>query len=53
MHDAACRLPRIYLLGTGLRIVWAEAHFHGFGVARQGPWNTWVNKPAYGGWAVW
>jgi len=22
----------------------AAAHFHGFGVARQGPWNTWVNK---------
>jgi hypothetical protein len=19
-------------------------HFHGFGVARQGPWITWVNK---------
>jgi hypothetical protein len=22
----------------------AAAHFHGFGVARQGPWVTWVNK---------
>jgi hypothetical protein len=22
----------------------AAAHFHGFGVARQGPWNTWVNR---------
>src|SRR5215217_5535133 len=21
----------------------ARAHFPGFGVARQGPWNTWVN----------
>jgi hypothetical protein len=22
-------------------------HFHGFGVARQGPWITWVNKARY------
>jgi hypothetical protein len=22
----------------------AAAHFHGFGVARQGPWVTWVNN---------
>src|SRR5918994_4453469 len=27
-----------------VKIVSAAAHFHGFGVARQGPWNTWVNK---------
>jgi hypothetical protein len=25
-------------------MVSAAAHFHGFGVARQGPWNTSVNK---------
>jgi hypothetical protein len=35
---------RIYLLGTGVKIDSAAAHFHGFGVARQGPWNTWVNR---------
>jgi hypothetical protein len=38
---------------TGVKIALATAHFHGFGVARQGPWVTWVNKPAYGSWAVW
>jgi hypothetical protein len=27
-----------------VKIAMAAAHFHGFGVARQGPWNTWVNK---------
>jgi len=27
-----------------VKIVSAAAHFHGFGVARQGPWVTWVNK---------
>src|SRR5215217_566680 len=27
-----------------VEIVWAAAHFHSIGVARQGPWNTWVNK---------
>jgi hypothetical protein len=25
-------------------------HFHGFGVARQGPWITWVNKEQESGW---
>src|SRR5215208_52366 len=29
---------------TGVKIALAAALFHGFGVARQGPWNTWVNK---------
>jgi len=24
----------------------AAAHFHNVGVARPGPWNTWVNNPA-------
>src|SRR5215213_4955133 len=27
-----------------VKIALAAAHFHGFGVARQGPWVTWVNK---------
>src|SRR5215208_7190087 len=29
---------------TGVKIVSAAAQFHGIGVARQGPWLTWVNK---------
>ena len=29
---------------TGVKTVSAAAHFPGFGVARQGPWITWVNK---------
>src|SRR5215208_4209601 len=37
---------RILLLGTGVKIALAAAPFHGFGVARQGPWITWVNKSA-------
>jgi hypothetical protein len=27
-----------------VKIALAAAHFHGFGVARQGPWVTWVNR---------
>jgi hypothetical protein len=27
-----------------VKIVFAVAHFHGFGVARLGPWVTWVNR---------
>ena len=27
-----------------VKIALATAHFHDFGVARQGPWNTGVNK---------
>src|SRR5215218_6956892 len=27
-----------------VKIGLAEAHLHGFGVARQGPWITWVNR---------
>ena len=27
-----------------VKIALVAAHFHGFGVARQGPWVTWVNK---------
>ena len=30
-----------------VKIVSAAAHFHGFGVARQGPWNTWVNSDGH------
>src|SRR5215213_2848701 len=36
---------RIPILGTGVKIALAAAHFHGIGVARQGPWVTWVNSP--------
>src|ERR671911_1441017 len=31
-----------------VKIALAAAHFHGFGVARQGPWITWVNSSAQG-----
>jgi mannose-6-phosphate isomerase-like protein (cupin superfamily) len=35
----------LFLLpGTGVKIALAVVDFHGFGVARQGPWTTWVNK---------
>src|SRR5215212_6391854 len=37
-------LRRILIPRTGVKIDSAAAHFHGFGVARQGPWVTWVNK---------
>ena len=37
-------LPRIPIPRTGVKIAFAAALFHGFGVARQGPWLTWVNK---------
>ena len=46
MHNAGGELPRIYLPRTGVKIALAAAHFHGFGVAWQGPWNT-VEKPLY------
>src|SRR5215204_1335938 len=46
LQNAGYRLRRIHLLGTGMKVVWAAAHFHGFGVARQGPWITWVNEDA-------
>jgi hypothetical protein len=29
---------------TGVKIALAVALFHGFGVARQEPWISWVNK---------
>jgi hypothetical protein len=35
---------RISLLSTGVKIALALAYFRGFGVARQGPWITRVNK---------
>src|SRR5215212_3359076 len=38
-HDGVRLLS---LLGTGVKIVSGAAHFHGFGVARQGPWVTGV-----------
>jgi hypothetical protein len=41
---ACVELWRIPLPGTGVKIVSAVALFHSFGVARQGPWITWVNK---------
>jgi hypothetical protein len=36
-----CEVRRMHLLGTGVKIALVGAHFHGFGVARQGPWITW------------
>jgi hypothetical protein len=39
-----CDLRRIDRPGTGVKIDSAATHFHGFGVAQQGPWATWVNK---------
>jgi hypothetical protein len=44
-HDYG-EVRRIHLPGTGVKIALAVAHFHGFGVARQGPWVTWVKKSA-------
>jgi hypothetical protein len=32
------------LPSTGVKIALVAARFHGFGVTRQGPWNTSVNK---------
>src|SRR5215212_3810383 len=44
LRKAEVQLRRIYLPGTGVKIVSAVALFHSFGVARQGPWITRVNK---------
>jgi hypothetical protein len=44
MQDPANEHPRIPLPRTGVKIALGRLHFHGFGVARQGPWITWVNK---------
>jgi hypothetical protein len=35
---------RISLPRTGVKNYSAAAHFHSFGVALAGSWNTWVNK---------
>src|SRR5215213_5644423 len=43
---------RIYLLRAGVKIVSAVALFHSFGVARQGPWITWVNKGRTDAWGA-
>src|SRR5215212_2857180 len=47
-HDeAACPCLRPFHTvspRTGVKIVSAVALFHSFGVARQGPWITWVHK---------
>jgi hypothetical protein len=40
------------VLGTGVKIAFAAAHVHGFGVARQGPWVTSVNKLPLQSWAA-
>jgi hypothetical protein len=40
-----CEVRRIYIPRTGVKIALAAAYFHGFGVARLGPWVTSVNKP--------
>jgi hypothetical protein len=37
-------VARTPLLSTGVKIGLATVDFHGFGVARQGPWITWVNR---------
>jgi len=37
-------LPRTLLLGTGVKIALAAAHFHSVGVALAEPWNTWVKN---------
>ena len=44
MQDLGYELRRILIPRTGVKIVSAVALFHSFGVARQGPWVTWVNK---------
>ena len=44
MHDPVSELLRISLPRTGVKIALAVALFHSFGVARQGPWITWVNS---------
>jgi hypothetical protein len=44
MHYRAPEFRRILLLGPGVKIALGRLHFHGLGVARQGPWVTWVNK---------
>jgi hypothetical protein len=45
-NDPTRATPNIgdFLLGTGMKIAFAATHFHGFGVAPQGPWITWMNK---------
>jgi hypothetical protein len=44
MQDAVSDLLRILLLRAGVKMALLAAHFHGFGVAQHGPWNTRVNK---------
>src|SRR5688572_29627112 len=43
--STASRVINEVVLGTGVKIALAAAYFHGFGVARRGPWVTSVNKP--------
>src|SRR5215208_6177482 len=38
------QLRRTCLLRAWVKIGLAAAHFHSVGVARAGPWNTWVNR---------
>ena len=42
MGQTGRRSIATYILAV--KIVWAAAHFHGFGVALARPWNTSVNK---------
>jgi hypothetical protein len=44
MQDLAYEVRRIPLPRTGVKIALGRLHFHGFGVARQGPWFTRVNR---------
>ena len=39
-------VPRTLVPGTGVKIALGRLHFHGFGVARQGPWITSENFPS-------
>ena len=38
------KIAESLFIGTGVIMALAAVHFHGFGVARQGPWITWVNS---------
>jgi hypothetical protein len=39
-----CTFENFSFPGTGVKIALATVHFHGFGVACAGPWNTSVNR---------
>jgi hypothetical protein len=45
MGQTARRSIATHILAVKMAL--AAAHFHGFGVARQGPWITSVNNPSF------